>query len=371
MGIRNLNRFFKENASKNDAIKFLSLSKLSGKKVAVDISIYMYKFVGDDSLIENIYLMLSIFIYYNITPIFIFDGKAPTEKSELLQKRRQDKKEAEKEYEELKKMLDLIKEKEIKEKELIKKDIIKETLEIEKQEIIYSMDMLKRKIITISKKDIEHVKALIDAHGLTYYDATGEADELCALLCLKEKVWACLSEDMDMFVFGCPRVIRYISLLNHTAVLYDTQKILENLGITQKELREICVLSGTDYNMIHTNNENEEKNKEKEVKENKDLNNKLKYFKNFQKYINTEKDTNKDNNRNTDFYEYLLKNTQYISDKDIILLKKVGGMFDLNSINNIQLKIMDDTQIINRPIQKLKIKEILKLDGFIFPLQPE
>ena len=95
----------------------------------------------------------------------------------------------------------------------------------------------------------DNVKNLIRAYGATYYDAIGEADELCALLTVKDKVWACLSEDMDMFVYGCPRVIRYFSLLNHTAVLYDLNGILTSLGISQKELREICILSGTDYNI--------------------------------------------------------------------------------------------------------------------------
>ena len=42
MGIKGLNRFFKDNAS--TAIKLISLAELSGKKIAVDISIYMYKY---------------------------------------------------------------------------------------------------------------------------------------------------------------------------------------------------------------------------------------------------------------------------------------------------------------------------------------
>ena len=96
MGIKHLNRFLREEAK--NSIKFISLSEISGKKIAVDISIYMYKFAADDSLIENIYLMLSIFRYYNIIPIFIFDGKPPDEKSEILIKRREDKKEALDEY---------------------------------------------------------------------------------------------------------------------------------------------------------------------------------------------------------------------------------------------------------------------------------
>ena len=221
MGIKNLNRFFKDECK--ESIKLISLKELSGKKIAIDISIYLYKYASDDTLIENIYLMLSIFRHYNIIPIFIFDGKPPNEKKELLIKRKQGKKEAEEEYSVLKNKL-----------------VINGNMDdIEKQEILNHMDLLKKKFIQISKEDIESVKSLIRAYGATYYDAPCEADELCAMLVLKGKVWACLSEDMDMFVYGCHRVIRYFSLLNHTAVLYDLKGILDNLGISQKELREI------------------------------------------------------------------------------------------------------------------------------------
>ena len=96
MGIKHLNKFLRENCK--NSIKCISMSELSGKKIAIDISIYLYKYVGDDSLIENMYLMISIFRYYNITPIFIFDGKPPTEKKELLKRRRENKLDAEKEY---------------------------------------------------------------------------------------------------------------------------------------------------------------------------------------------------------------------------------------------------------------------------------
>ena len=109
MGIKHLNRFLRTQCS--DSINFVSIAELSGKKIAVDISIYMYKFHADNTLIENIYLMLSIFRYYKITPIFVFDGKSPTEKKALLEKRRADKKEAEKQYNKLKK--ELIENKEI------------------------------------------------------------------------------------------------------------------------------------------------------------------------------------------------------------------------------------------------------------------
>jgi len=331
MGIKGLNRFLKDNAS--TAIKLISLAELSGKKIAIDISIYMYKYASDGVLIENMYLMLSIFRHYNIIPIFIFDGKPPTEKKELLQKRREDKKEAETEYNILKNKL-----------------ILNEEMEdAEKQEIISNMDILKRKFINIGKADIECVKELIRAYGASYYDATGEADEVCALLTIKGKVWATLSEDMDMFVYGCQRVVRYISLLNHTAVLYDVKNVLDNLGITQRELREICILSGTDYNSLNDDSKNAP-----------NLYSTLKLFK---KYFKERKD--KKIHSDIQFYDWLLENTEYIQDMD--LLQKIYMMFDINSNNNSNIQVFENIKIMNGPVYKEEIREILKTDGFLFP----
>ena len=98
-----LNKFLQSKCK--NSISSIPLSSLAGKKIVVDISIYMYKYLGEDALLENLYLMISIFRENKITPIFIFDGKPPVEKKELLIKRRQDKEEAEEEYNNLKRML--------------------------------------------------------------------------------------------------------------------------------------------------------------------------------------------------------------------------------------------------------------------------
>ena len=73
MGIHLLQTFI---SSLNDrSIKEQHLQHFNGKTISVDISIYLYRFKEMGNLLENIYLMCSIFRYYNITAIFIFDGK--------------------------------------------------------------------------------------------------------------------------------------------------------------------------------------------------------------------------------------------------------------------------------------------------------
>lgn len=330
MGIRYLNRFLKTECS--DAIKQIPLSALSGKKIAIDISIYMYKFASEGSLIENIYLMLSVLRHYDVIPIFIFDGKPPTEKKELLEKRKEDKADAFDEYTRLKKLL-------------ADKPNMDEN---ERQEILNAMDLLKRQFISINQATVQEVKELIRAYGATYFDAHGEADELCAQLVLKNKVWACLSEDMDMFVYGCPRVIRYLSLLKHTVVLYDVNEILNRLGVTQKQLREICILSGTDYNL--------------NAEQQHTLLNTLQLFKKYHKACKTI-DIDADNEI-CGFYDWLLKNTDYITNYE--LLMKIYSMFDL-STGHDNLKVFDNIAIVNSAVNYKQIKSILKKEGFVFP----
>ena len=320
MGIKNLNKFLRTNCS--ESIKCIPASDLSGKKIAVDVSIYLYKFHAEDALIENIYLMLAIFRYYNIIPIFIFDGKPPAEKKALLAKRRENKQNAENEYNNLKKKLS--------DKELDDDDA---------QEIVSHMDVLKKQFVYITKSLIERVKKLIRAYGATYYDAPGEADELCAMLVIKKKVYACLSEDMDMFVYGANKVLRYMSLMKHTFVCYDFKEILNSLDLSQKEFREICILSGTDYNL----NENE-----------CTLHNTLKYFNKYKKSKET----------HYGFYEWLMKNSNYIYDYDLLI--KINEMFDLADYN-YNLKMFEKIKIINSSINKNDMREILEDDGFIFP----
>jgi flap endonuclease-1 len=322
MGIRYLNKFLRDQCGQS--IKVTNISELSGKKIAVDISIYMYKYATEGNLIENIYLMLSIFRYYNIIPIFIFDGKPPKEKNELIKKRKDDKQKFENEYNNLKTDLECNNYK-----------------NNDKQEVIKNMIELKKKFVYINKEQINQVKNLIKVYGATYYDAPGEADVLCASLVIKNKVWGCLSDDMDMFVYGCNNIIRYLSLLKNTIVIYNMKGILDNLGITQKELRQICVLSGTDYNLNDY------------LIDHPTLEKTLKLFKKFHRQDIFD-----------DFYDWLYHNTNYI--KNIDKLQNICNLFDINNSPN-DLQICDIVDIKKGFIDYDGAKRILINEGFIFP----
>jgi len=329
MGIKYLNSYLQRNC--RDSINSVHFNELYGKKIAVDVSIYMYKYEADGLLLENMFLLISIMHYYGIIPIFVFEGKTPAEKKDLIEKRAEVRNVAKAEIAVL--------------KEIVAKNEVKDVEE--KNEILATIEQLKKKTTQINYRKIAKVKALMRAYGVTYFDAHGEADQLCAMLTITGKVWACMSEDMDMFVYGCPRVIRYLSLLNHTLVLYDMKGILVELGISQKELREICILSGTDYNKVNDNDDTK----------NHSLYTTLKHFK---KYHNSK---SKKENENVSFYNWLLNNTNYIEDYDTLIT--IYNLFDLTK-NYCNIKVFEDIRIANGPIMKNSMNEILKTIGFIF-----
>lgn len=326
MGIKHLNRYLLNHCS-GTSISKKGLCEFRNKVVVIDTSIYLYKFVETGALIEGLYNMISIFRKYNIIPVFVFDGKPPVEKKELLEKRRMEKQDAEYKYNELKSELKLIVSDGIKEKEL---------------EIKTEMELLQKRFVRIHHTDIQTAKDLISAYGIQYIESCGESDQLCAYLVKKSYAWACVSDDMDMFVYGCPRVIRHISLMNHTGVLYDTTSILFDLDMSHSTFKDLMVLSGTDYNMCDNTN----------------LEETMKWY---EKYLNTNYDA-------CGFYSWLEQHTKYISDKSH--LEKTCNLFDLtkfplNHRDEIR-SIISKLPFQNGNIQYDALRAILKTDGFIF-----
>jgi 5'-3' exonuclease len=318
MGIKHLNNYLQTLCP--SSISKISLSELSGKKIVIDTSIYLYRFIGDGGLLENFYLMISIFRQYNIIPLFVFDGKPPKEKGDTLKQRNIEKKEAEYKYNVLEERLN-----------------DSNTSDEEKIEIRDRMEMLKRNFVRVHHTDIENVKALIQSYGVSYIDAPGEADKLCAKFVCKNKAYACLSEDMDLFVYGCNRVMRYLSLLNKTVVMYDLPGILDEIKLSLLEFQSICIVSGTDYNNNSTSKNN--------------LHQTLKYFKKYKKDGNV-----------SDFYEWLNANTNYVS--NVYELYNVLEMFNLS--NMIEYKPYDKLKIMNGPINKSNLINIMKKEHFVF-----
>jgi len=333
MGIKHLNRYLTNHCSAN-AISKRALGDFRNKVFVVDASIYLYRFAESNTLIEGFYNMISIFKKYRITPVFIFDGKPPIEKKDLLEKRKVEKDHAEKIYNKLKLQLNNI---------LTSTVIINNDIREKKQEILNEMETLKKRFVRIKPQDIQVVKELMTAYGTLFIESFGEADQLCAYLVKQNLAWACVSDDMDMFLYGCPRVFRHVSLVNHTCIFYDTQCILDELNLTYESFRDITILSGTDYNIhqkIH-------------------LFDIMKWYYVFLDETLPEK--------NIHFYDWLSENTNVTV--DTLRINKIRDIFNLNDYcrsNESFLKQIDAMSFRNREVNKPALVGLLESDGFIF-----
>ena len=101
------------------------------------------------------------------------------------------------------------------------------------------IDNLRKQFVRLTQEDIDSVKHLLQLMGVSYYESEGESDYVCAKMVKKKIAFACMSEDMDMFVYGCPKVLRYLSLLKSTVVIYDLKGILKTLKLSHNNFKQI------------------------------------------------------------------------------------------------------------------------------------
>ena len=382
MGIRMLNKFLQDKCK--SSISRIHLSELSGKKVAVDISIYLYKFLSDNVLLENLYLMISIFREHNIIPIFVFDGKPPVEKNDTIAFRKKTKINAREEYYRLKQILDdiesdapvvsdagVVSDSDSNSNSNTIVEFDEETtisIPSKSADIRLMMDKLKKKFVILKSHHIQNAKTLLQAYGMTYIESPGEADMLCAKLVSKNIVYACLSEDTDMFVYGCSRVLRYLSLTSSTVILYDFQEIIKTLDMTTYEFRQLCIIYGCDY--LPKN--------EKQNYKNMTIFNSYKMFKSYKEYYNNIVGSENKNENDiitssdkfietvddkSDFYKWLLSQNNNMSSY-INEASKIIDLFDISSYDNLEL--YDNVKIMNGPIDRKRLVEVMEKENFIF-----
>lgn len=272
MGIKNLYRILERYAS--DGMYRIGLEDLAGYVIAVDMSIYLYKFVkssGSAAWIDSFVLLLCKFKKYGIKVECIFDGSAqPEEKKEEQLRRREsaakkkdsiDKakillKNAKSEMELLVfpgKLKKLSEELSLRIKEFlngVKKHNIQNT-----RDIFSVTDGLEELIERWSKQNEPIIEkytqiaiSIIESMGMRYYKAPGEAEKLCCALCCNGVVDAVLSEDTDVLAYGAPVLLSKIDYRKDEITFVHFTKILDQLDWSYDRFRDLCILLGCDYN---------------------------------------------------------------------------------------------------------------------------
>ena len=195
---------------------------------------------------------------------------------------------------------------------------------------------IKKKTIQITVDDIKLVKELFTTLGIMFIIAPCEADEICAKLMLDKKVYACLSDDTDMFAYGCSKILTNIDLFQETVKIYNMSRILRSLRLSQTTFRELCILSGTDYNKSYGSMKT--------------------HYDRYQQY--------KKEKSKKGYFQWLFDTGQINA---IIYLSKIYLKYDLYASNFIELKDFENISLYKNDIFESKLKLLLRKHYFINP----
>jgi 5'-3' exonuclease len=220
MGVKCLNKFLKQYCT----LRRVHLNNLEGMKIAIDTQNFLYQIIQGD-LIKNLERFCKVLTKYNILPYFVFDGKPPQYKLEIIEQRRKHFKDC---STELERMLQM--------DHLSENDKIRQ-LYLEKQ------------THRLTYKKIVQVKSYLDKRNIKYVIPNDgvEADDVCVDMCNNNEADAVISEDMDIVGSGCNKVVRSIDIEKETCIIYNLESILIELNLSKDNFKKMCHLSST-YN---------------------------------------------------------------------------------------------------------------------------
>lgn len=264
MGVKDLfNVIRKECPSAIHPAKFGVVRNIT---VAIDFSIFINLYVkgSEDWKIKLINLLVQ-FKKLNILPIFIFDGpNFPFEKKQEQEKRRDEVNKRDSKLERGKELLPIVEEyrdaKELPPEKMIAelKDIIgpvrAKNMGTEWDNIFSIYPCLVEALGKIEKQSqkvlpeyIPIARDFIEAFGYTHYTADGEAEGLCAAMCIEGRVDAVVSNDSDVLAYGCPYLI---SKWNEggSCEIVVLEEVLKIMNITYESFRDMCIMLSCDYN---------------------------------------------------------------------------------------------------------------------------
>jgi|SRR3989344_1003805 len=228
--------------------KEISFEELSNKKIAIDAPNMIYQFLTSirqpdgtplmdskgniTSHLQGILTRLTNLMSRNIQLCVCFDGKPPLSKIRETESR---------EY-----------------RKEIAAEKLKKALE---EEDVYSVYKYSKQVVRLTKEVSNESKELINYLGIPTIQAPSESDAQIAFMCEKGDVWACASSDMDVLIYGAPRLVTNLtvsqrkklpsgSTISINPELIELEKVLKGLEINQDQLLALAILVGTDYNKL-------------------------------------------------------------------------------------------------------------------------
>lgn len=280
MGIKDLHPLLKKACPNYSQQRHLS--EFAFQKVAIDISLYLYKYKAlakstfsleeeessgeSDVKITNHWICMFLDLICclraaDIHPLFVYDGPAPADKLIEQQRRRSSlvtqKDKIDRLEGELKEYLDSAQVDPANPKvgteiakfstpvSLFHPNLLGISVEAVKEKIRKMKSMTD---IAPTPEDIQLTKQLFDLLQIPYIVPPDEAERYAAQLCVVGKIDAVLSEDTDVLAYGTPIFLTKIDVRSGIVYSIENDLLLREIEMTQPQFQDMCILLGCDYN---------------------------------------------------------------------------------------------------------------------------
>lgn len=262
MGIKNLHPFLRKHCP--DIYRKVPLSKFQNQTLAVDVSIYLfkYKIIFGPRWLDAFLHFITCLLEHGIHLVFVYDTKAPPEKEIERKVRSEARIRLRQKLESIKRSWDNMK------KDLTGADDefavsfgiedpvflqfisrqISPTFTLSKKTMEEEIQKIENSLSYISNKEFSLTKILCDACGIPYIDSEWEAEAACSRLSSLGVVQGVITDDTDVFAYGATNMIYKINFEDLSCIEIHSEDILHGLGMTKEEFLDFCILLGTDYN---------------------------------------------------------------------------------------------------------------------------
>lgn len=241
MGVKNLSKLIRKHAP--EAVRATTLSDYSGKRLAFDTPIFMYKYASimPGNVVQGFKDLHVLLVQHDIVPIFVFDGKTSEAKTGEMNKRRAIKKRARVQCEEAEAHLRHVKQK---------------TTSGNFAELVDAQEKYEKASKRVqgvpTSSDYAEVLEWMKSRNIAHMFAAHDAEKLITELVSTNKADMCVTEDFDVL----PYFARFEDISNARMLTgmgkvemieYNLEQVLQGFKIDQKQLVDVCILSGCDF----------------------------------------------------------------------------------------------------------------------------